>query len=51
MKRWIEGLSRLEGAECNTDKFAHHGADDDHGHLAGECPPMAKMWIAESSKR
>lgn len=35
MKRWIEGLSRLEDTEDDMDEFAHHGADDDHGRLAG----------------
>ena len=35
MKSWIEGLSRLEDAEGDLDEFAHHGADDDHGDLAG----------------
>jgi|APTNR8051073442_1049403.scaffolds.fasta_scaffold22261_1 DUF971 family protein len=29
MKRWIEGLSRLEDAESDMNEFAHHGADDD----------------------
>ena len=51
MKFGIEGLTRFEDAMGDIDQLAHHGADDDHGHLAGECPPMAKMWIAESSKR
>ena len=35
MKSWIEGLSRLEDAERDMDELAHHGADDDHGYLAG----------------
>ena len=35
MKSWIEGLSRLEDAEGDMNEFAHHGADDDHGYLAG----------------
>jgi len=35
MKSWFEGLSRLEDAEGDMNEFAHHGADDDHGGLAG----------------
>jgi hypothetical protein len=35
MKSGIEGLSRLEDAKGDLDEFAHHGADDDHGYLAG----------------
>jgi hypothetical protein len=35
MKRWIEGFPRLENAEGDMNEFAHHGADEDHGCLAG----------------
>ena len=45
MKRWIERCSRLKDAEGHVDELAHHGAEDDHGGLAGggqtvsECAP------------
>jgi hypothetical protein len=42
MKSWIEGLSRLEDAEGDMDEFAHHGADDDHGYLAGGSETIPK---------
>jgi hypothetical protein len=48
MKRWIEGLSRLEDAEGDMDEFAHHGADDDQGYLAGASEPKSTVVPAQS---
>ena len=48
MKSWIKELPRLEDAERDMDEFAHHGADDDQGYLAGASEPKSTVVPAQS---